>query len=69
MWCVMPSRLGSTHYCTDSYSLALVSGPLTSFRIGPQGSQKSFQKLIDSPLLTIHLRPFTYTGPLTLHAV
>ena len=37
-------------------------------RRGPQGSQKSFQKLIELPLLTVHLRPLTYAGPPTLQA-
>ena len=35
---------------------------------GPQGSQKSFRKLIELPLLIVHLRPLTYIGPPALQA-
>lgn len=38
------------------------------FRIFPMGSQKFFQKLIDSPFFPVHFRPWTYIGPPFLQA-
>ncbi|KAL4600441.1 hypothetical protein ACB092_11G198500 [Castanea dentata] len=69
MQCAFHSSLGSTHCCTINCSSTHVRGPAISFRMGPQGNQKSFQKLIDLPLLTIHFSPSTYsTGPAILQA-